>query len=407
MNYYKLSIIATLFLLIPACESPSTNDSGNQECLHFEDQVAGTRFDLRSTFTTGGIEIRAEQRTWGSTGRLAIDRRGYARGYGYDLNLSSANAKFMLPYPVTSIQLLFGELGGNNKIIVNKTLQEPSDLIELNGTAIAGVDVFVYAVNEGNNWFGVLVLQGEIQDFELGGQEVWIDNVCFSGHQAPIARSRILFEARTNTNPDLTYTGFWTEYKSDITARGYTFGHVTTGPITQDMLERWDVFVLRPHRYHYSDDEKAAIQQFAYGGKSVWIVAEHGMPFTFPATQDAMSIFDIVHDNNKVTDPTNHELEEFWVIYEQGRNFSVHPILDGVNTIRLDAGATLSGPGFATLVETDDDAVPAQRPVVVAKDYGSGRLLAIADSCFIRSDPYALYDNRQFAMQTTEWLLFH
>ena len=405
MNLGKACLFASLSVLTVSCVPlPSTDEDGNQACLHFEDKNVGDLFDVGNAFTTGEVEIRVEQGTWSSSGRLRIDNRGYARGSGRDLNLGNANAHFMLPYPVTSIELVFGELGGDNKISINGTLQEPRDLVELNGTVIDGVSVFVFAVPEGNNWHGTVVLQGAIQDFALGGQELWIDEVCFTGQATSTARSRILFEARSDV--DQTYTGFWTDYKADITLRGYTFGHVTTGPVTTALLERWDVLVLRPHRYHYTGDEKVAIQEFVNSGKSVWIVAEFGTPYIFPATQDAMSMFDITHGNNMVTDPTNHELEEFWVVYEQDRNFGTHPILEGIDKIRLDAGATVSGPGYTILVETDDDAVPPRQPMVIAKDHGSGRVLAIADSSFVQFDRYMLHDNDRFALQATEWLLF-
>jgi hypothetical protein len=76
------------------------------------------------------------------------------------------------------ITLKFGELGGNNNIKVNDEFQNVGDLVSLNGTTLGGAGVTVSASQQGSNWFGKLTIDGTINDFSIGGQELWIDDVC-------------------------------------------------------------------------------------------------------------------------------------------------------------------------------------------------------------------------------------
>jgi len=53
------------------------------------------------------------------------------------------------------------------------------DLIDLNNSTIGGAQVTVDAVQQGNNWYGIIEVEGDISDFSIGGQELWLDNYCF------------------------------------------------------------------------------------------------------------------------------------------------------------------------------------------------------------------------------------
>jgi len=405
MKIIYYSLIFIFVYLVTGCTSlPPTNQTGDQVCLQFEDQTSGAQYNFGQVLTTSGTQISVEQDSWTSNGQLRIDNRGYARGSGLDLNLRNANAHLLLPYPVPTVTMSFAELGGHNKIKINTVSQDIQDLVDLNGSVVGGVGVAVFATKEGNNWYGTLVLAGPINDFSLGGQEVWIDNVCFPGSTNAQIGSRILFEARYDAGQ--SYTDFWLDYKMDITSQGFTFGHVTEGEVSTALLNNWDLFVMRPYRYHYTEAEKNAIKSFVENGKAVIIVAEFGTPYIYPATENAMSIFSITHDNNMVVDPTNYEIENFWVVYESDRNFSTHSILDGISKIRFDAGASISATGSSILIETDDDAVPPRKPVALVLNYGAGRVFAVADSSFMHHNGYEIHDNRKFARQITEWLLF-
>lgn len=165
-----LSIIASIF--ISGC------------CLNFSDQVTGTTYQVGDVITTSGKDIEVKQFQWGngnwtSSGSAYIDNRNYSRGSGNDIHANNVNLHFLFDYPVTKITLMFGELGGNINFEVNNNFQNVSDLITLDGTTINGVAVKVNAIQDGNNWYGKITLEGDINNFAIGGQELWLDNVCY------------------------------------------------------------------------------------------------------------------------------------------------------------------------------------------------------------------------------------
>ena len=152
-------------------------------CLRFSDLTAGATYNVGDTITTSGTDIKVEQFQWGnnnwtSSGRAEVDTRNYSLGSGKDLRPGNVNLRFMFVYPLDKITLKFGELGGNNNIKVNDEFKNVGDLISLNGTTIGGAQVTVNAVQQGNNWYGNMILDGNIDNFSIGGQELWLDDVC-------------------------------------------------------------------------------------------------------------------------------------------------------------------------------------------------------------------------------------
>lgn len=84
-----------------------------------------------------------------------------------DFNFGSSLAGLTLP---------FGEYGGNLNININGDFRNFENFADINGLVIGGVKVSV--VNGFGNDTGLLQLSGGIGSFSVGGQELWIDNVC-------------------------------------------------------------------------------------------------------------------------------------------------------------------------------------------------------------------------------------
>ena len=153
-------------------------------CFRYSDLTPGATYNVGDTITTSGTDIVVEQfqwasGSWTSSGSAEVDTRNYAHGSGNDLNARNVNLHFQFDYPIDKIMFKFGELGGNNNIKVNGDFKNVQDLVNLNGTTIGGVQATVDAYQEGNNWYGKMTLDGGINDFSIGGQELWLDDVCY------------------------------------------------------------------------------------------------------------------------------------------------------------------------------------------------------------------------------------
>ncbi len=167
----RIAAAALLVLLVAGC------------CARFEDAAPGTQYSVGQTFYTSGTNITVEQFQWSDMiwtagGHAKIDNHGYARGTGNDINARNVNLRFNFDYPLKKIALKFGDLGGNNNIRVNGDFRNLGRLVTLDGSTVGGVAVTVNATQQGANWYGIIVLDGTIREFSIGGQELWLDDVC-------------------------------------------------------------------------------------------------------------------------------------------------------------------------------------------------------------------------------------
>ena len=161
-------------------------------CLKFSDQVANTRYHVGDTISTqlsstgingGVVNVKVEKFQWGNgnwttSGSARVDTRNYAAGGGNEINTNNTNLHFLFNYPVKKITLKFADFGGNSNIRINNTFKNIGRMINLNNTVIDGVSIDIIAAHQGNNYVGTMTLEGDIKDFAIGGQELWLDDVC-------------------------------------------------------------------------------------------------------------------------------------------------------------------------------------------------------------------------------------
>ena len=171
-RHYKYCLAITLVLFLAGC------------CAKFDDLSANARYNVGDTFTTSNTEIKVEKfqygnGQWSSDGYAEVDQNNYAQGSDYALRANNANLNFMFAYPKSRIALRFADLGGNTNIRINGVHKSVNDILALNNTNIGGVSINIVATQQGtSNWIGSMILEGEITDFAIGGQELWIDTVC-------------------------------------------------------------------------------------------------------------------------------------------------------------------------------------------------------------------------------------
>ncbi len=152
-------------------------------CIRFSNQTAGTEFNVGAVIASCDTDILVEQFQWGngtwtSSGTAQIDNHNYAKGSGNDLNANNVNLNFQYDFPLDKITFNFGELGGNNNIKINGDFKNIDNLISLNTTTLGNVQITVNASQNGNNWYGEVKLEGTINEFVIGGQELWLDDIC-------------------------------------------------------------------------------------------------------------------------------------------------------------------------------------------------------------------------------------
>lgn len=152
-------------------------------CMQFSDVNVGDTYQVGDSFVDKNTTVEVEQfqwsnGNWSQDGFAKVTNSNYTSGSGNEMNTNNTNLHFLFDYPREKITLLFADLGGNSNIEVNGNFQNVNGIELLDGTTVGGVSITVDAVTNGNNWVGKLELEGNIEDFKIGGQELWIDKVC-------------------------------------------------------------------------------------------------------------------------------------------------------------------------------------------------------------------------------------
>jgi hypothetical protein len=156
-------------------------------CVVFDPLPLGSVYTAGAAFTEGAVVMKVGPFQWLNgiwtwNGYAEVDGGGAAGGSGQDLRLNNATVSFDFGGPVTAIKCALGEYGGNINLEVNGALWNFDDFSKLPGTSLGGVSVTstVTPTTFPTGEIGSLVLAGTITSFSIGGQELWIDDVCYS-----------------------------------------------------------------------------------------------------------------------------------------------------------------------------------------------------------------------------------
>jgi hypothetical protein len=121
-------------------------------------------------------------------GYAKIDNAGHAGGSGNEMQVNNIVTSISIGIGQTlqAVRFSFGEYGGNLNVSVNNSLANFPNFSNINGTAIGGVKVKVLSGGMGNDK-GQIEFVGAMNDqmaglgqLAVGGQELFIDDICFS-----------------------------------------------------------------------------------------------------------------------------------------------------------------------------------------------------------------------------------
>jgi hypothetical protein len=153
----------------------------------FEDLSLGGTYNVGDTFTTSGVVVTAEQfqwsgGTWHAGGSAAVENGGAAGAGGYEVHTNNINLSFDFGLPCDGLSLQYGEYGGNINLAINGNLANVENFANLPAT-LGGTSIFVLDTGIPGQSTGamfVIGVVGNINSFEIGGQELWIDNIVAS-----------------------------------------------------------------------------------------------------------------------------------------------------------------------------------------------------------------------------------
>jgi len=152
------------------------------DCVDFEGLTPGTTYYVPNSFSDSGVTVTAAPfqwlgGTWTSGGFTQVDTANLSGGLGSDMEVNNITLQFDFGRPVKNLRFLFGEYGGNINLSINGDFKNETDFSVLHGQIVGGTLVEVLSSPTG---FGVVRITGTVNSFSVGGQELWIDDVCDS-----------------------------------------------------------------------------------------------------------------------------------------------------------------------------------------------------------------------------------
>ncbi len=151
----------------------------------WEDMTLGNSYYVGDVFTSELVTVAGQDFIWSdgtptSGGYTQVGNSGLAGGSGLEMQVNNINLNLDLGGTVGYMEILFGEYGGNLNLEINGDFHNFDDFVAINGLTIGGVDVFV--TNGYGDDYGVLALSANtdsISHLTIGGQELWIDDICY------------------------------------------------------------------------------------------------------------------------------------------------------------------------------------------------------------------------------------
>jgi hypothetical protein len=184
-----------LGFLVMGCHT-SPGPAATTTCESLDTLTPGARVVVgvppANSFQPPTMDIGARPFIWAngtstSTGYAEIQTGSKAGGSGNEMQVNNILVTFSVGFGQTleTLRFSFGEYGGNLNLWINNQFTNFNNFADIHGKTIGGVQVNVLSGGNGNDkgqieFVGHMVDQaGGRGQLAVGGQELWIDDICF------------------------------------------------------------------------------------------------------------------------------------------------------------------------------------------------------------------------------------
>jgi plastocyanin len=170
--------------------SPAAQSAGSKVCLPFDKlSPPGPSYAVGDSFTEEAVTLNAKPFQWSdgtdfSGGKATQVSSNLAHG-SLSKEMQLNNITLAADFSSATVQTLtvaYGEYGGNVNLWLNGSLANTNDFGDLDGTALGGVAIKVIPTTPE---YGEIQLTGIISQFGIGGQELFIDDLCLDTNAIP------------------------------------------------------------------------------------------------------------------------------------------------------------------------------------------------------------------------------
>lgn len=180
-NLARVMLAVAVMAVVPLSASV-----GIVAVVDFESHSASATYGITPAgavgFRDSGIAFHVREFTSSTGATTAGMARIVATAAGHVLELNNVLLSVQtsgLSAPVTEVVIEYVDMGGQENLRVNGTALLSGDLQSFAPAVTPGVELFMTRVSIPGGVRGKLLLRGRIQSFDLGGQELRIDNIVF------------------------------------------------------------------------------------------------------------------------------------------------------------------------------------------------------------------------------------
>lgn len=216
----------------------------------------------------------------------------------------------------------------------------------------------------------------------------------------PRPKARIVFDLShqprlgvDNWDDLSAYPGYYEEWRNELVNRSYTFDKLypsASGNFTLDRLSKYDLLVVVLPDLNYSTSELNVISNWVSSGGSLLVMGENP---TSPFLDGNERI-------NLLLAGYDLEMNLTYNIADTiDANANPHPTIEGCWDLQMDlrGAINISGDAYALWEHGGNIHVACQ-------DTGNGRIILVADMNWVTDTQIANQDNRQFGVNTVNWL---
>jgi hypothetical protein len=167
------------------CETFDTLAIGSKIGVYFHNPVPNNTWQPPNGDFWGSAFVLPDG-TLNQLGHAQITKARRAGSAGNEVMVNNINLCFSANFGqvLRHIRIAFGEYGGNLNLLINRQFVNFKNFGDIDGSIIGGVKVNVLSGGTGND-SGEIEFVGDIGDqrwsghLAIGGQELWVDNVCW------------------------------------------------------------------------------------------------------------------------------------------------------------------------------------------------------------------------------------
>jgi hypothetical protein len=172
-------------LIVAVSALSLTATAAHAVTLEFDQGLStGQEFTAGETFTTEGVEFTVSDFVdsgGGTTSDLVrVSGTNQAGGFADELQIDNVTIEPEIEQTLDGLSLMYGEFGGNLNLEINGDFRNFDNFADIHQTSVGGTNVFTGDVGTPGDSRGFMTVTGEVDQFALGGQELYVDNVVSS-----------------------------------------------------------------------------------------------------------------------------------------------------------------------------------------------------------------------------------